>query len=165
MKLISPWVNYYREVEALFKEDPEVHVVFDDETYELKLYVDNNRKAEALTALLPTEKTFGNVGVKIEVIPANNGERTYLDLVIDAFEGNPALEYVQDIDTPMGKFNYVVFKSEVVQYFNDDISDVNGNRSTLYQNIAEDVFGLGTGLHFCTAATEETLEKPLGEWP
>ena len=71
VKLITPWVNFYREIEALFKDDPAIKIDMDDETYTLKLYVDGALKAEALGILLPAEKTFGNVTMKIEVIPAN----------------------------------------------------------------------------------------------
>ena len=49
--LSSPWVVYYREVNALFGQDPEIHVVFDEDKNELKLFVDNSSKAEALREL------------------------------------------------------------------------------------------------------------------
>ena len=71
MKLSSPWVEFYREIEALFAQDDEVKVVYEEEKNEVKLYVENARKADALAQLLPTEKTFGNVVLKITVIPAN----------------------------------------------------------------------------------------------
>ena len=29
LKLISPWYNYYNEIQAFFKEDLDVNVVFD----------------------------------------------------------------------------------------------------------------------------------------
>ena len=37
--------------------------------------------------------------------------------------------------------HYVVFKNRVVQYWSDNLGDINGNTSTLYENIARDVFG------------------------
>lgn len=165
MKLSAPWYNFYREVDALFAKDPEVKVVFDEEACEIKLYVENGRKADALMQLLPEEKVFGNITLKITVIPANACNGSKLDAIQEAFLGNPALEYVWQASTPLGNYNYVVFKNEVVQYFNDDLSDIHGNRSTLYQEIAKDVFGENTGLFFCTEAGNEKLEKPLGEWP
>ena len=59
LKLSPPWMTYANEVKALFREDKEVRVVYDDEEKKLKLYVDNPRKADALAQLLPAEKTFG----------------------------------------------------------------------------------------------------------
>lgn len=163
MKLSSPWVNYCHEVEALFAEDSEIKVVYDDENVELKLYVDNVRKADALAQLMPEEKVFGNVTMKISVIPANRDSIS--DIFYEAFSGNPVLSFVWEADTPMGKMDYVVFKNQVVQYFNDDISDVHGNRSTLFQDIAKDVFKDDMKVFFCTDAGDKKLAKPLGEWP
>ena len=152
MKLSAPWVFFYRELEALFKDDPEVRVVFSEEEYEVKLFVENPRKADALQQLLPTEKVFGNVTLKITIIPANDGKLTIAQAFNDAFAGNPALVGLYHIETPMGAFDYAAFKGKVVQFFNDDLSDLNGNCSTLYQEIAKDVFGLKSDLMFCTEA-------------
>ena len=74
IKKSSPWVTYYREVDALFERDKEVFVVFDEENTELKLYVNNQDKAEAIRHLMPLEKKFGNVVLKIDVIPSNGNQ-------------------------------------------------------------------------------------------
>lgn len=150
----SPWIKFYHEVDALFKEDPEVRVLFDEGNYTIKLYVGNLDKAEALTQLLPAEKTYGNITMKITVLPANKLGESKLGLFQKAFEGNPALSYVRSVN---GLFNcnYVVFAHKVVQFFNDDMSDVNGNCTTLYQEIAKDVFGDVPGISFCTDIEKE----------
>lgn len=165
MKLAAPWLTFYNEVKALFEEDPEVKVTFDEEKYELALYVENARKADALTQLMPEEKAFGNVKVKIKVVPSD-GAQTKLDLIREAFYGNPVLSYIWQAKTPFGdEFDYVVFENKVVQFYNDNIRDVNGNKSTLYEDIARDVFGEDFNLCFCTEAKDRNLIKPLGEWP
>ena len=165
MKLSSPWVFFYRELEALFNEDPEVKVIFSEDGPEVKLYVDNARKADALQQLLPEEKAFGNVTLKITIVPANDGKMTQAQAFGEAFLGNPALAGMYHIETPMGSFDYAAFKAKVVQFFNDDLSDLNGNCSTLYQEIAKDVFGMKADLLFCTEACDDKFAKPLGEWP
>ena len=152
--LSAPWVKFYRELDALFTDDPEVHVVFDEDQFLVKLYVENVDKAEALMQLLPAEKTFGNVTLKITVVPANNSDVTKLELFQKAFSGNPALSYVRAVQG-MFDINYVVFQNKVVQFFNDDMSDVHGLCSTLYQEIAKDVFGDSLGVYFCTDVEEE----------
>lgn len=152
MKLVSPWVNFYREIEALFMQDPEVNVVYDEAANHLKLFVDDARKADAIRQLLPTEKTFGNVKMTIEVVPANDGAKATVDVIQEAFRDNPVLSYIYKAQTPLGEFDYAVFRKEVVQYYNDDMGDLNGNRSTLYQELAKDVFGTDKGVYFCTEA-------------
>ena len=60
---------------------------------------------------------------------------------------------------------YVIFANKVVQYFNDSLSDAHGVCSTLYQDIARDVFGDDCGVYFCTDLEEKSTGAPLGEWP
>lgn len=50
---------------------------------------------------------------------------------------------------------YIVFKNKVVQFWNDDLSDIYGNRSTLYQDIAKEIFGESSGIFFCTDKEEK----------
>lgn len=153
--LSSPWVNFYRELEALFAKDPEVKVIYDEEKNDVKLYVDNLAKADALAQLLPIERTFGNITVTITVIPANKETTSKIQLFRTAFEGNGAFCYTA---TAEGVFtnpiSYVVFENEVVQYFNDDLSDAHGVRSTLYQDIAKEIFENHEGIYFCTDVVE-----------
>lgn len=165
VKLSAPWDEFYNEVNELFKYDEEVRVVFFEEQKKIKLFVDNPAKAEALQKLLPQKKEWGKVALLIEVIPSNKEKKTELTRNIwsVAFTGNTAVSFIYTID---GIFNnpltYVVFVNEVVQYFNDNLGDINGNRSTLYEDIARDVFGHVDGTFFCTD-TVEGLENPKFE--
>ena len=155
----SPWVTYYKEVDALFKKDKEVLVVFDEENIELKIYVNNQEKASAIQYLIPNEKNFGNVILKIKVIPSNGKQlrdvRTtnIVDIASDAFRGNNAVFAVTDVRAVFDLV-YVIFRKEVVQYFDDNIGDINGNCSTLYEVIARDVFN-DVGIKYCTDCGKE----------
>ena len=51
----------------------------------------------------------------------------------------------------------------MVQFFADNLADINGNRSTLFETIAAEVIPLD-GVFYCTAGGEG-LAAPLGEWP
>ena len=51
----------------------------------------------------------------------------------------------------------MVFEKAVIQFFNDDITDINGVESTLYQNVAKEIFedDVKTGsIFFCTDTDE-----------
>lgn len=155
LKLSSPWVTFYRELNAMFEQDPEVTVIFDEEENDVTLYVDNAAKAEALQLLIPEQKTFGNVTLKIDIIPANDVNRTnYVDceaVFTTAFKDNGAFCYADTIYGIMSNpITYVVFQNRVVQYFNDSISDIHGLCSTLYQDIAKDIFNPLPGVYYCT---------------
>ena len=148
MKLSAPWVKLYKEIETLFRHDEDIALSFDENEKVITLRVDNAVKADALEKIMPKEKIFGNVTVKINVVPSNK-EETYAELFSRAFEGNSALTGVYCMDTPMGKMGYAVFRREVVQFFDDNISSPYGITSTLYQEIAKDIFE-DPGLSFCT---------------
>lgn len=174
LKLSPPWVTYVNEIEALFNPDPEIGVTYDNDNVELKLYVENGEKAQILDKLLPDTKTFGNVNLKITVVPANP-YNTKLDIEYmkpaeifnTVFDKNPVFSFVYSVDEIFTNvITYVVFVNKVVQFFNDNLNDVYGNVSTLYQEIAHDVFedaNLG-GVAYCTDV-ENRFGKPLGEWP
>ena len=153
-KLSPPWVTYVNELKALFGDDPQVRIEFrdgDGDPYQVKIFVDGNlSEYEAIDALLPESIDFGNVMLRISVIPPNTSNSSTADLIEAAFEGNPALSFVRRVNSPFGKFDYVVFKNKVVQFYNDEMGDINGNRSTLYQDVAKDVFGTLDGVYFCT---------------
>ena len=160
--LTAPWVNFYYEINAFFNEDPDVRVVYEEDENIIDIYVDNAAKAAALTDLLPVEKEFGAITVKINVIPANKLKLSELyklsaeetqksQLFMDALENNT---HVAEIVPVIGIFNnpitYVVFKKEVIQFFNDSLGDLHGVCSTLMQNIANDIFENREGIYFCT---------------
>ena len=169
LTLSSPWVTYYRELENLFEGDPEIRVIFDEEKNEIMLYVDNAKKAGALNEMLPEKKVFGNVELTITLIPANGMTEPKGSLARAALEGNPALSYIREVKGVFtNDITYVVFRNVVVQYYNDDLGDVNGLCSTLYQDIAKRVFGETEGVFFCTDVPGNdggSLGTPLGEWP
>lgn len=164
VRLSPPWMTYYKELQMLLGRDREIFLVFDQEEMKVKVYVDNIAKAEALEQVLVKSKTFGNVTVQVEVIPSNNIRYTAGGNVYDdAFDGNPAYSYSRETVLPViSRLCYVVWAREIVQFFNDDLGDVNGNATMLYEQIARDVLNAEPGVYHCTAGP---LNAPLGEWP
>ena len=158
-KLSPPWITFMSEVKALFEHDPEIKIMTDEDNYTLKLFVDNTDKAMALSKLLPEKKEYGNVVLKIEVVPANKDEYSVCELFTKAFAGNPTLSYAESYDSPFGVVSYAVFQKKVVQFYNDQMDDINGNRSTLFQDIAKDVFGDTHGIYFCTDVIDPIDEE------
>ena len=175
LKLSAPWHIYYKELCELFKFDEEVRIVYDTEEQVINIYVDNAAKADAMYAVLPTEKDFGGVVVQINVIPANKttfkGVRskrgaTYEDL----FYKNPIVDDIVTIEGIMtNPITYVIFKKEVVQYYNDSLADAHGLCSTLYQDIAKRILDADEGIFFCTNDTmniayKNWLSSPLSDY-
>ena len=184
ISLSAPWVEYYNRINELFRYDPEIKVIFDEAFQMIKIYAATDGKYQALTAFLPKKKTFGKLSIHINVIPPNEmeeneeaGDTDPFDLILTLFRGNDAISYIyQSGDGPFEfKALYVVFKHEIVQYFSDDLGDIHGFHSTLYQDIARDVLQTSGYIYFCTDFKDsrimrcqednESYGKPLGEWP
>lgn len=160
LNLSAPWITYQHNVEALFGPDPEISIKFEeveDGNYDMKLYVRNHDKAEALSKILPGEKIFGNIKVTNLIIPENAVEEENVkDLFKVAFKDNPVVESVVGTVDPLTKMerSFVLFEKCVVQYYNDDMSDPYGNRSLLYKDVAEEVFDGHPGISFSTSPEE-----------
>lgn len=153
LKLSSPWYTFYSDMEALFKNDKDIMMDFNDEDMVITMRVTGQAKAEALAQILPDEVEFGNIVVKIIIKPSNLEEKvSYVKLFQQAFMGNDVLKNAVELNTPMGDFYYAIFKKEVVQYYNDQMNDINGNRTTLYENIAKEVFRPEIKMFYCTSA-------------
>jgi len=173
LKISPPWVTFINMLLALFDGDPQIacNVNYDASSPSIILACNNGDKVAALLKLLPTERKYGNVTLHIGVDgPVSNRAFTSMKELFEvAFQNNPAFAYAI---APAKEgyyfvdFTYVVFKNCVVQFFNDNLNDPHGVISTLYQDIAENVFsesGL-SGVAFCTDV-ERKLGMPLGEWP
>lgn len=155
VKLSPPWAIFYQEMNAMFKEDPEINIVYDEGKPEIKLFVENAEKADALMKLLPMQKNFGNVNLTISVIPADQESSSKAELFKTAFKDNPVFVGVTGSFAPIAPAaEYVMFQPKVVQFYTDDLTDAHGYRSTLYQEIAKDIFGEQSGLYYCTDLLE-----------
>lgn len=168
-KLVSPWDEYYNKMMAFFKEDPYVTVLYDDnEEKHIKLLVNEPFKAEALFWLIKNELDFGGVKLFVSVMSANDVPQDvtsyfkrmsvcddYDIRYMHALNDNDLYAYIKTIKGMMGSDAvYVVFKKKVIQYYNDNIGDLNGMKSTLAENIARDIFVPHSGVFFCTDTRE-----------
>ena len=190
LKLSPPWITYVNKIKALFGNDPDVNIVYDDvndnvSALTLKLYVANEKKAKAIYLLLPDEEDFGNVCLTIDVFPPNSSEPFMFSVFEEdfsdefssdkelfdcAFNRNPIYAFTKEITGFFSNIlTYVVFKNRVVQFFNDNLNDIHGLVSTLYQDVASEVFdeykNVAHSSIFFNTDVEEKIGMPLGEWP
>lgn len=172
LKISPPWITYINKLQALFDGDPQIAFNVNLDEPSVTLAGNNGDKNAALLKLLPSEMAFGNVVLKVNVDgPVSNlAFSTPKVLFETAFSGNPAFaQAVCPADEGYYFFSmtYIIFKNCVVQFFNDNLNDAHGLISTLYQDIAAEIFkdaGL-VGVYYCTDVERGQLGKPLGEWP
>ena len=152
VKLSPPWCTYVHYIESIFKGDPDVSIRYSEEDYLVQIFVDKEEKYEAIRTLMPSCKAFGNVTLTIQVVPADEdkAQKDILDVFKKAFKGNPNVKDIVSIEMFGATMNYIVFKKEVVQFFNDDLTDLHGAESTLNEIIAKELFDGYIGINFCT---------------
>ena len=164
IKLSAPWDTWHKKIKALFELDPEINVgelapVDDgDLDYSFDIEVKNHEKYIALDRVLPNIKAFGNVIVGVNMHDEeNNSVDEGAELYRKIFSGNPIVKDIKDaVDATDTHHVYVRFVPEVVQFYNDDLGDYNGNWSGLAADIADEVFENDyRGVCFCTADKRE----------
>ena len=165
LKLEAPWYTYQKKVKALFCGDPAISVgeVAENENGDTAYYFDievrDHEKFIALDRVMPKKVTFGNVTMAIILYDEANAaaDDDALALYKTIFNGNPNVDSVQAAYDHTGtRHGFVLFKPEVIQFFDDDIHDFNGLWSGLMQDIAKEVFEAEVrGIHFCTAKADE----------
>lgn len=150
-ELSSPWVEHYKKLVTLFGMDDEVgSIEYDDKAKAVTIRVDNQGKAELLGRHLRSEVTFGNVTLRVNVVPGNEPDNRLADMR-HIFEGNPVVSDIVVTENPVqGETTHVMFEPIVVQYFNDDLSHPDGVRTTIYEELARDVFEDIDGVFFNT---------------
>lgn len=154
VKLSPPWYTYYHKIDAMFGSDPDIQIKFNEDAMTLKLFVDNQAKADALTKVLQPEIDFGNVKLKIEVVPSDKVDSVE-QLYRTVFAGNPVFsDVIETCDPTAPHATYVVFNPMIVQFYNDNLADAFRNETTLHQEIAKDLFVQQPGVYFCTDELE-----------
>jgi len=159
-RLSPPWYTYHRKVQAMFGRDPEVYVKdlaeVENDKYSYMILVSDKKKAEAIKAILPQNIQMGNVGIDLAILgPDENDidplEESDTEIYTAAFSGNPVF-----VETAVKSFgpitaSYCIFKKEVIQFQNDDLSDYCGNYSGLASDIARELFN-PSEIQYCISA-------------
>ena len=169
--LEAPWYTFGKKLKALFAQDSDIEVsdVYKTNEASDKYVVDvsvlSHEKFVALDRVLVKEKRFGNVTLIISLFDLENDTaHPGIEIFKAVFKGNPAVaEIISKPDQTGTDWHYVCFKPEVVQFFDDDMTDVNGNFTGLMEDIAKKAFEDNyRGVNFCTAAVGAS-NKPQDE--
>lgn len=153
----APWVTTYKKICALFENDMDLHISDINEATPgictIVISSQNNAKLESIKKILKNHFEFGNVTMDIEFIPENDDDKITDSDFRNAFNCNENLAEVRNIELPDGSVKtYVVFEKEVVQFYNDDLTDLYGNYNGLMEDIARELFNdVDPSISYCTA--------------
>ena len=155
--MMTPWDEYVQAAKSLFEDDPDV--VVDDATllesgdYKVVVRVHGDDKAESISELMPTELTYGNVTLYIDVVPDNEAELTVADHIRRAFAGNPLYIDVVEPTTSLTTFGavYVLFMPSCVQYYSDNLGSPYGATTCTVEEVVRKVLSLPDGVFASSA--------------
>ncbi|MDP4164192.1 MAG: hypothetical protein Q8898_13900 [Bacillota bacterium] len=151
-RLSPPWYTLWNEVKNTIGKDPTVTVEnlnVSQHPYQINILVEDANKGSALATILADTHRMGNTSVVVQVINSKGvpyqGKTVHSpvelsSIVTEGLSGNPLFvkSVVQQIapypNAPT--FVFPVFTKSVVQFFNDDLTDLYHN----YNNVTASVF-------------------------
>jgi hypothetical protein len=155
--MMAPWDEYVQAAKALFEDDPDVVVGNAVETesgdYKVVVRVHGDDKAESISELMPTELTYGNVTLYVDVVPDNERELTVTDHLRRAFAGNPLFVDVVELSPTLVSVGatYALFMPTCVQYFSDNLGSPYGATTLAVEEVARKVLSLPDGVFASSA--------------
>lgn len=157
LDLSAPWYVFHTQVFKLFEQDAEV--IVDEELEETEtgftfgIYSKNAKKIQAIKKLIGSKVVFGNVAVEIDY--GENEDEDIAEIWKDAFSGNPLFCGIVSADMPFyGSCDYAIFKRDIIDFYGDDISDVNGNLHYIVADLVKEVVN-SKGIFICTEGKDE----------
>ncbi|MFD2682507.1 hypothetical protein [Bacillus seohaeanensis] len=153
-QLSPPQFTYFNEVKHSVGNDPFVTVLNiielpHDAGYLIPVLVRNQEKAQALATIMESQKTFGNIVVYVVVIYDGQVVNPLTDtftpqemkkLVETALKTNRYFIFAAvERFSPGTESVYPVFSKSIIQFFNDDLSDLYNNFNEVAASVFSDV--------------------------
>ncbi|SFS89673.1 hypothetical protein [Marininema halotolerans] len=154
IQLSPPQVTYRNELAATVGQDPNVRVGELEQKGEILLItirVKGFQKAQALATLLNLEKQFGNIVIQIRVVTAKGQRVSPITRKLNTADisllynlgllTNTLFRFAtfKKVDPGGLEVVFPVFNASVVQFFNDDLSDLYGNFNGVAAFVFRDV--------------------------
>lgn len=152
----APWWRIYKEISNLFAPDKEIEISKMDESdpsvCKFTISSKNAAKIAALEKIVKNHFVIGNVTLDISFEYIKDGGNITADDFEAAFEGNS--NYVTSKVISKGPFQditYVIFAKEIIQFFDDDLTDIYGNFNGTVEEVASDICNKSSNINFSTA--------------
>lgn len=146
-------ITYVHQVEQFFKYDKDVNVVYSDTDNILDLYVNSAKKSFALNILMPKTVTSNKNIITINVISLYDEIKCKLsdiELYNEAFLNNPIHVDTRSVLYYPRNLIYILFRPEIIKFYDDDLKNYNGYHHMLYEDIARNIFVQKDNVFFCT---------------
>ncbi|MED4751743.1 hypothetical protein [Brevibacillus choshinensis] len=153
IRLSPPEATYFNEIKFSIGNDPLVRVEplieMPGGNFRITLHVQGTQKARALATLLVRTKQIGNLRIHVRVkttegnvvqpISRTLSPREIANLYRVAFRTNRLFNFAMVRASISFTAVYPVFKAQVIQFFNDDLSDLFNNFNRVAAFVFRDV--------------------------
>mgnify|MGYP003321061786 CR=1 FL=1 len=162
VKLSPPWDGYMNMLASFFKGDKRVRVGGCDDKRVGTIEVFDTKMYCALEQVLNKKIRFGNVTLRIRIVPANDlkaFKNTMTDLAAlkVVLSGNPAFAKFITRKTEVGNAVFCMFKPVVLMWYNDNLGSPYKQTASVYELAAQTVFK-GCGASYATEPVREEEE-------
>ncbi|MCL2446093.1 MAG: hypothetical protein FWD06_04950 [Oscillospiraceae bacterium] len=153
--LSPPWYTFFNMVKYSIGNDQCVNVLdmqeISEQSFLIPIDVDCCDKARALATIVVSYKKFGNINVYVEVLHHGNvvqpgaapkGLESLVKLYQQALETNRCFQCVEFRKIFDSVLLFPVFERTVIQFFNDDLSDLYNNFNGIAANVFAEVLRL-----------------------
>lgn len=145
VRLSPPWDGHMSKLASFFKGDDRVRVGTCGMGYVANIEVFDTKMYSALEQVLNKRIRFGNVVLKINLVPANGvkafkGEMTDLAALKVVLKDNPAFAKIVSRKTELGNNVFVLFKPVVLMWYNDNLASPYKQSTSVYELEAQIVF-------------------------
>ena len=168
-QLSPPWYTLWNEIKASIGNDPDVSVGDLDTSkspFIVPIKVNNRDKAIAIASIMTLHHQLGNVRVQVEVedqngnvvLPVSPSSVKALTEIFElALTKNQWFEQVVSKPRVPGSSEVVfpVFSKGVIQFFNDDLSDLYNNFNNVVAFVFRDVLNPAPGGFSVLCSTAE----------
>lgn len=166
----APWIAYAHKVIAAFGDDPEIAVDIGDADVSegfltIEIICTNYVKYKALQEIVnaPDEISGVRIDMRFTYTGTDRDKRT--SLYEAALRGNPYFNSVIQLSDPRDenvKYTFALFNNEVVQYFDDDISDYYGCNNMVPEDLFREILKDDPEIRLCQVHKDTDDEQVDG---
>lgn len=156
-KISAPWITYAHKVNAVLSADPDITVDIGDADVSggfltIEIISTDYIKYLALQEILNQPEPISGVRIDLRFTYTGTDRDRRISMLKAALSGNRYFNSVLQTSDPRDetvKYTFALFNNEIVQYFNDDISDYYGCDNMVPEDLFREILKDDPEIRLC----------------